>query len=129
METTDPTGITKKVQLLEAIAHGLSEAYRLDLETELGGSASFTIQKLSCYDWANAPEDHFYRLMYGEDNFGIILPISKQALIGSESEATNSVFQSASEVLNRRGYSVIFEVDDTYNLIEIAQQKRKGKNS
>lgn len=132
METINPFGITERVQLLESMAHSLSEAYRLDLETELvkelvisqeDNFGKFTVQKLSCYDWAKNPADYFYKLKYEENYFGIILPIPHQALIGNNS-TDNSVFQLASGVLNKRGYSVSFEIDDTYNLVRIAQQKR-----
>ena len=143
MDVTDPFGITKQVSLLESITHGLSEAYRLDLETELvkesvtsqkDNLGTFIVQKLSCYDWAKNPEDYFYTLKYEQYNlpkdlkykerdFGIILPIPHQALIGNNF-VDDFIFQLASGVLNKRGYSVSLETDDTYNLIKIAQQKR-----
>ena len=118
--------ITDQVDLLERIANGLSEAYRSDLETEL--KHPFSVQSLTRYSWADSAEDHFYELRYNENDFGIILPIQKLALIGNRYvDVDESIFHLAKEILEKRGYSVSYEVDDMYNLVEIAKQKRLNR--
>jgi len=126
MDVTDSQGITKRVQLLETIANRFAEAYRTDLETELGDG--FLLGKLTRYEWANEPEDHFYELHHDNGRFGIILPIAKQAFIGNRNN-DHSALATATGVLERRGYSVFEDVNDTYNLVRIAKEKRRITSS
>lgn len=126
MDTTNPNAITKQVQLLETITHNLAEAYRSDLEKGLG--EPLKLGKLTQYDWASFPEDHFYTLRVDNAELGIILPISKQAVLGTNIIKYKKLVGSASKILMKRGYSVISNKSAKYNRVEIAQQQREIKD-
>ncbi|MEK6964313.1 MAG: hypothetical protein AABX70_07855 [Nanoarchaeota archaeon] len=126
MDVTDPTAITGQVQQLEAMAHGLAQTYRADLESALG--TPFQVNNLTNYDWASSPEDHFYPVRYDNTLYGAIFPISKQALIGSQFVADEDlVFEKARTLLEQRGYAVYHEfmVESHAPLVELARERRQ----
>jgi len=111
------TPITKTVERLEALAGKLGEAYRADLEHDLG--EGFSVSSLSYYDLNPSVEDHFYKLEYDGCYVGIIMPIRKKAFCG---ERGYSIFERVYGALERRGYSVTRASNDAWNLVEMGRR-------
>lgn len=105
MDVTNPQAITQQVYKLETMAHGLAEAYREDLEVSFG-EEGIKVKALSNYDWATRPEQYFYDVCDSKNSLiGIILPISKKAVIGSPHGIQKEI-SKVDEVLLNRGYEV-----------------------